>query len=347
MKKMHIAHKRIIVQVLAFLILIFGGFVITTNHLGSDILPFIKPPATGSVKPSYITPRTNYSEVFDTYLPVRTCRYLGSDTRIFRACSIHFFTEVPIYGVPLRDFLPHFFFFVLLAFLFSRLMCGWICPLGAIQDFLNWIRNKVGLSRWRLPKRFYKFFEKFRYIWLAFLFIMAVAIVIPALGLVPLQRDLNILSCNTCPGRTVFPIITGDMPGLWFFGNPLHFAIGLLGISFLTLFSLSFFGKRLWCKMCPNGAILSLFNKGSAITKEKDNLKCTKCGICERVCPMDNPKVLKEKNKKIVNDYNCINCYRCVDKCPEDNCLKVKFFKWTIFWSRYCKNDKKDSKPIE
>jgi NAD-dependent dihydropyrimidine dehydrogenase PreA subunit len=50
---------------------------------------------------------------------------------------------------------------------------------------------------------------------------------------------------------------------------------------------------------------------------------------------MDNKKVFEEKNKKIVNSFNCINCFRCVDMCPEDDCLKVKFFNWRIFRSRY------------
>lgn len=331
---------RVIVQVLAFFLLIFGGFVITAQHVDSSFMPFVKAPEKTSVKMDHLQPQTDYDEVFDTYFPSRTCRYLGSDNRLYRACAMHFLTEVPIYGVPLKDFIPHFFFFLLLAFLLSRMLCGWLCPLGALQDFLNWIRQLLHLNNLKLPKLFLSFFEKFRYIWLAFLFIMAVAIVIPAIGLVPLQKDLNVLTCNTCPGRIVFPLITGDAPGWWLFSTPLHAAISLIGVFFLLTFFLSFFGKRLWCKVCPTGALLSLFNKGSAITKEKDAKKCTKCGVCERVCPMDQKKVFEEKKKKIVNAFNCINCFRCVEKCPEDDCLRVKFFKWTIFRSKY--NDRQD-----
>lgn len=333
-KKANITRIRRVVQILAFVIFIYAGFFITVQHIDSGFMPFIKPPAE-RVKQEHLEPKTQYDEVFDTYFPTRTCRYIGSDTRLYRACSMHFLTEVPIYGVPLKDFLPHLFFFLVLAFLLSRWMCGWLCPLGAIQDFLNWIRNKLKLSYLKLPKFFLNAFEKFRYIWLVFLFIMAIAIVIPALGLVPLQSELNVLTCNTCPGRIVFPLITGDVSGWWVFNSPLTATISILGIFFFIIFLLSFFGKRLWCKVCPTGALLSLFNKGGAITKVKDVEKCTKCGICERVCPMDNKKVFEEKDKKIVNSYNCINCFRCVDKCPEDDCLKVKFFKWTIFKSKY------------
>jgi ferredoxin-type protein NapH len=332
---MQIGTLRRTVQLSAFLILLYSGFFITAEHLGNKVLPFIAPPEDKNVKMDWLTPRTGYDEVFDAYLPVRTCRYVGSDTRLFRACAMHFLTEVPIYGVPLSDFLPHLLFFLLLAFLFSRMMCGWICPLGALQDFMSWIRTKIGLSRLRLPRLFYNIFEKFRYAWLVFLFIVAIAIVIPALGLVPLQKDLNILTCNTCPGRTVIPLLTGDAPGGWGFVTPLHIAISLMGLFFFSIFLLSFFGKRLWCKLCPTGALLSIFNKGSAVVKEKDVQRCTKCGVCERICPMDNRKVYREKHKRYVNDANCINCFRCVERCPEDDCLKGKFFKWTMFRSRY------------
>jgi ferredoxin len=338
--KVNITILRRVVQIIFFAILIYGGIFITVKHVDSGILPFIKPPAT-SVKLENLEPATQYDEVFDTYFPVRTCRYVNTETRIYRACAMHFFTEAPIYGVPLKDFLPHLFFYLILAFLFARLLCGWACPLGAIQDFFNWIRKKLGLSYLKLPKFFLNFFEKFRYAWLVFLFIMAIAIVIPAIGLIPLQKELNILTCNTCPGRIAFPLLTGGVSGWWIFKSPLVTAISILGITFFVIFLLSFFGKRLWCKLCPNGALLSLFNKGGAITKVKDVEKCTKCGICERVCPMDNKKVFQEKNKKIVNSYNCINCFRCVDKCPEDDCLKVKFFKWTLFKSKYKEEKKK------
>lgn len=333
-KKVNITLIRRIVQVIALIFLIYGGFFITAQHIDSSFMPFIKQPEN-IVKPENIEPETHYDQVFDTYFPTRTCRYVNSETRLYRACAMHFLTEVPIYGVPFKDFLPHLLFFLLLSFILSRFMCGWLCPLGAIQDFLAWLRKKLHLNYLKLPKFFLDGFEKFRYFWLAVLFIMAVAIVVPALGLIPWQGDLNLITCNTCPGRIIFPLITGGTSGWWLFKNPISTVISLTSLLFLLIFLLSFFGKRLWCKICPTGALLSLFNKGGAITKVKDAEKCTKCGVCERVCPMDNKKVFEQKAKKIVNDFNCINCFRCVDKCPEDDCLKVKFFGLTVFRSAY------------
>ena len=43
--------------------------------------------------------------------------------------------------------------------------------------------------------------------------------------------------------------------------------------------------------------------------------KCIGCGICTRVCPMDNIKV--ENNHAIIGD-NCITCLACFHWCPKE-----------------------------
>jgi polyferredoxin len=101
------------------------------------------------------------------------------------------------------------------------------------------------------------------------------------------------------------------------------------------MFFLSFFIRRFWCRLCPSGALLALFNKGCLTTKEKDLQKCSKCGICYDVCPVDNEDVFMIKDRKVVNGTNCIMCFECVDKCPENDCLKVKFAGKTLMRSKF------------
>jgi len=40
---------------------------------------------------------------------------------------------------------------------------------------------------------------------------------------------------------------------------------------------------------------------------------CTVCGLCVRLCPMQN---LAERDGKIVHNHSCTVCYRCVNSCP-------------------------------
>lgn len=42
--------------------------------------------------------------------------------------------------------------------------------------------------------------------------------------------------------------------------------------------------------------------------------KCTGCGRCEKLCPMNNIKVI---DKKAVPGNRCTMCYRCINNCPK------------------------------
>ena len=41
---------------------------------------------------------------------------------------------------------------------------------------------------------------------------------------------------------------------------------------------------------------------------------CTKCGICMKICPMEN---LGFENGEITHKHNCTMCYRCTNRCPK------------------------------
>ena len=41
---------------------------------------------------------------------------------------------------------------------------------------------------------------------------------------------------------------------------------------------------------------------------------CTKCGLCVRICPMNNLEIV---NGQVIQKDNCTICYRCVNACPK------------------------------
>lgn len=47
--------------------------------------------------------------------------------------------------------------------------------------------------------------------------------------------------------------------------------------------------------------------------KLKINTACTGCGLCARLCPMENIAV---ENGKAVSKNRCTMCYRCINSCP-------------------------------
>jgi len=92
----------------------------------------------------------------------------------------------------------------------------------------------------------------------------------------------------------------------------------------------AFFFRRSWCQICPLGALIALFNRFppfkwiSGVRLNKVEEKCTKCGICKRVCPTQVKDVYEKKGGDVANSQ-CIYCLRCVEMCPQEDCLQFKF----------------------
>jgi ferredoxin len=83
------------------------------------------------------------------------------------------------------------------------------------------------------------------------------------------------------------------------------------------------------------GAVLGLFNRVSFLSLRKEGKRCTKCGVCQRSCPVQVKEVYEEKKKEKIASSDCTLCYRCVEMCPEKDALKVGFFKFPIAASKY------------
>lgn len=322
------------IQVICFFLLLYGGFL-GIRQVETRVLPFVEPPPGFGTEERIVPLQApaGYIQVFDTYLPNKSCRFIAGEGRLFRACTLHFLSESLTWLTPLKYVLPHLFLFVVLAFLLGRFWCGWVCPLGFSQDVLGIIRKYLRLTYLNLPEIIRNPLSKFKHGLLIFLGLTSLVIAFPPLA--AYQKEFFIIGCQTCPGRILFPALGGAMPTFYSFDSPILAIFSFFGIVFLLIFLGSFFVPRFWCRICPSGALTSFFNLGGAMTKEKDVLKCTRCGTCARTCPMENKYVYAEKLNKNINNINCIRCFKCVDMCPEDECLKVKFLGKTLFKSKF------------
>jgi formate hydrogenlyase subunit 6/NADH:ubiquinone oxidoreductase subunit I len=65
----------------------------------------------------------------------------------------------------------------------------------------------------------------------------------------------------------------------------------------------------------------------------KTEEKCTKCGICKRVCPVQVIDVYEQKGGEITTSV-CLNCTRCIEMCPYEGCLKLTLAGKSLFKSR-------------
>ena len=118
-----------------------------------------------------------------------------------------------------------------------------------------------------------------------------------------------------------------------------NFATVMALIFLLLIVISSFLVRRGWCRFCPTGISLAIvnrfkgFNWAPILHINKNETKCTKCGICKRVCPVQVNEVYEKKGGKIKTSM-CMLCFRCVEMCPFKDCLKVNFGKKSVFKSR-------------
>lgn len=207
---------------------------------------------------------------------------------------------------------------MLFGILFGRLICGFLCPFGFIQELLH----KIPLPKIQVPKPIDNILRYLKYLILIFFVI---------LGPLLLTNRFGIGSpyfCKLiCPAGT----LEGGLPLI--FTNPvLKNTIGNLffwKLSILILLILaSLFIYRPFCKyICPLGAIYALFSRFSFYRLQIDQDKCTHCGACSHLCKM-NAQPQEQKNMS-----ECILCGQCKSACPQD-AIHIGF---------QCKKQKKDS----
>lgn len=331
-----ITRLRWIVQISCFAFIVFGAFL-GLQKQNLSFLPFVEAPSAFKQQIKLEDKKTiiigpDYPQAFDAYLPIKSCRFLRQ-TGTFRACFMHFVSEAISWTTPLKFILPHVLLFIILAILFGRLWCGWVCPLGFIQDVLNIIRKTATLKPFFLSEKTKEIFQGISYALFFSVIVLSVVSAMPTFSW-NIRKQVYLSVCQMCPSRFIFPYL-GGWPIVHNF-LPIGYGIfTILAITFTAILLGSFFMKRTWCRICPSGLLLSFFNRGSLLNKEKDVLKCTHCGICLESCPLQNENVYLEKEKKNIDHARCIHCFRCIDSCPENDCLKVKFLGKTIFSSKF------------
>src|SRR4030067_205796 len=239
----------------------------------------------------------------------------------------------------------------------GRFFCGWLCPFGFYMDLISQLR-KVTKVRYRLlPEKLDGVLNRLRYVFLAFFLILPFLLgpiepwqwsfgffltgpfkpISVLLGpqeplIIPWKGVLDIGGINLS-----FPYVTP----IAFYSSANFTGISdLVWINALIFVALtvvaSFFVRRFWCRFCPTGSSLAVRFRGksSAVLHiNKDEEKCTKCGICKRVCPLQVTEVYEQKGGKITTSL-CMLCLRCVEMCPEKDCLKFKAGRKTLFKSR-------------
>ena len=192
-------------------------------------------------------------------------------------------------------------FLLLFGALFGRLVCGWLCPFGLVQDLLHKIPFVKKLRR--LPGE-----RALRY--LKYAVLVGFVIVLPLVVLDIVGQGQPWFCKYICPSGTLFagiPLIASN--------PPLRAALGWLftwkAAILLALVLLSIVLWRPFCRyLCPLGAIYGLFNPVVVYRFRIDEDRCTDCGACKAACKLDIDV------RRTPNSAECVRCGACRRACP-------------------------------
>lgn len=209
---------------------------------------------------------------------------------------------------------------LLLTFLFGRVYCSSICPMGVYQDIVNWLSRRV-----QKKKRF-KYRKALTVLrWsvvgatvVAFLFgfTFLVGLLDPysAFG----RITVHVFKPAYLAGNNLLEAIFTS------FGNNTFYKVGVyvtsvssLVVALVTLVAVGYMAwdnGRIYCNtVCPVGTVLGAVSHYSVFKIRIDEGACNSCGSCGRQC---KASCIDTKAHKI--DYSrCINCFDCIEVCSQ------------------------------
>lgn len=194
--------------------------------------------------------------------------------------------------------IPMYIFGILLLFglFLGRVICGFLCPFGLLQDLL-----------YKLPLPKIKKNRVTRALtWLKYVVLIVFVIYIPLYLGIAEGMPVPAFCKYICPAGTLeggIPLVLGNSK-LRALAEVLFswkvFVLVVICLSMVVLY-------RSFCRfLCPLGAIYSLFSKISLMGIKVDEGRCTGCQACVRHCKMDVKKP---------GDRECIQCGECRDVC--------------------------------
>ena len=208
-------------------------------------------------------------------------------------------------------------FLIVLTWIFGRVYCSVICPLGIFQDVVSWLAGKRKKNRFRYSPALS---------WLRY-----GAMVIFILAMI---SGLGAWAALIAPYSAYGRIASNLFAPLWQWGNNFLAYLAeradnyafyetevwlrslptfiIATVTFIILIILAWRNGRTYCNtICPVGTFLGLISRFSVFKPVIDTSKCNGCGLCARNC---KASCINSKAHEI--DYSrCVTCMDCIGKC--------------------------------
>ena len=194
--------------------------------------------------------------------------------------------------------LPVIIGIALLTFVFGRIYCSVICPMGVFQDVVIYLR-KLFAPRGKKNKG--KYIPEHR--------IVRYGVLVIAVGsaIAFTQLLLSLLAPYSAYGRVVRSIV-----GLAEGESLAPALLVTAGVTLIVIVLCAVLWGREYCNtVCPVGTTLSLVSRWSLFKVRIDTDKCCSCHLCEKGC---KAHCIDIDHKEI--DYSrCVDCFDCIGTC--------------------------------
>jgi polyferredoxin len=200
------------------------------------------------------------------------------------------------FGLPLIVTLAVIFLLTLTG---PKLFCGWVCPVGAAQELIAMLADKLKIKRYRFSFTLAQTVRLF--LFLAFIFISGTAL-------------LHGIFKGKVFALSLYDYIN-PFHGMEFGLNDnfLGYVIHYLPFLLTVIFAFKYY--RPFCHfVCPIGLYTHWLEQVALfrITFKKET--CTTCNVCVQRTPCTAiPEILKESTLR----PDCYACNECIKKCPE------------------------------
>lgn len=318
---------RLFVQIVMLLLTVYG----------SNVVGFYMAEKVSNALPALSCAYDQQNGAYCVLIPTQHQLHHRIGEALVKAQQITFQMVLPLLFTLLTFFT---FFFVL-----GKAFCGWICPLGTIQELINKLGRRLNLPLRRFENGSVSRVRPVK--WLMLLVLVLALPLLTGLGVTP--HSLGNPYCDVCPSRIATTLLTGSTEQLALrTSDGITFALGAIANT-LTGFILvaAFAVRQPFCRICPLLSFNAVFQRLSPMRLvKKQHDKCDKCGVCAKACPMDIHEIAREHGSKAYHE-DCTLCGRCVEFCPDDDVIQMKWGPIPLFKSsrEYYKRRMKGEMP--
>jgi len=195
----------------------------------------------------------------------------------------------------------------------GRFFCGWICPVGSLNQFVGGIGSDSKRRRALIASNRYKKWQATKY----FLLIAGLLAAVwrsSVLGWIdPFSLSVRSTGVSLLPAAASRKFYVVYQP---------HYGLSVvLGAAFLALLAMNLRVTRFWCRaLCPLGALMGFAARWSILGLHKDAATCNQCSRCLMGCQGGDDPVGGVPWHKA----ECHLCMNCVEACPHGS-LQFRF----------------------